>query len=53
MFAGDWPVVNLGATYQTWVDALKRIVRADPPEAQAKLFRDNAIGFYRLPRRIS
>ena len=50
IFAGDWPVVNLGASYRAWVDALKQIVRADPPEAQAKLFRDNALRFYRLPR---
>lgn len=50
MFAGDWPVVNLGASYRTWVEALKRIVRADSSERQAKLFRDNAIKFYGLPR---
>jgi L-fuconolactonase len=48
MFAGDWPVVNLGGSFRVWVDALKRIVRSDRPEAQAKLFRDNALRFYRL-----
>jgi L-fuconolactonase len=50
IFAGDWPVVNLGASYRIWVETLKQIVRADSPERQAKLFRDNALKFYRLPR---
>ena len=50
IFAGDWPVVNLGASYRAWVEALKQIVRADSPGDQAKLFRDNALKFYRLPR---
>ena len=51
MFAGDWPVVNFGSTLRGWVEALKTIVRADSPENQAKLFRDNAIAFYGLDRR--
>ena len=50
IFASDWPVVNLGASYSAWVEVLKQIVRADPREAQAKLFRDNALQFYRLPQ---
>ena len=48
MFAGDWPVVNLGASYRIWVETLKQIVRSDTPGNQAKLFRDNALKFYRL-----
>lgn len=48
MFAGDWPVVNLGGSYRTWVDTLKEIVRGDAAEDQAKLFRGNALKFYRL-----
>ena len=48
IFAGDWPVVNLGASYRIWVDALKQIVRHDPPAHQAQLFRDNAMKFYGL-----
>ncbi len=48
MFAGDWPVVNLGASFRAWVETLKTIVRDDPAEHQAKLFRDNAIHFYGL-----
>jgi L-fuconolactonase len=50
IFAGDWPVVNLGASYRVWVDSLKQIVRDDAPTDQAKLFRDNALRFYGLPR---
>ncbi len=48
IFAGDWPVVNLGGSYRAWVDALKEIVRTDTQADQAKLFRDNALKFYRL-----
>jgi L-fuconolactonase len=48
IFAGDWPVVNLGASMRVWVETLKTIVRADRPEDQAKLFRENAMKFYGL-----
>ncbi|MBI3862909.1 MAG: amidohydrolase family protein [Planctomycetia bacterium] len=50
MFAGDWPVCTLRASFRQWVDALKEIVRgmnmtlAD----QKKLFHDNAVRFYGL-----
>ncbi|MBY0526335.1 MAG: amidohydrolase family protein, partial [Gemmataceae bacterium] len=48
MFAGDWPVVNLGASFKQWVAVVCEIVRADKPENQARLFRDNAVKFYGL-----
>jgi len=48
IYAGDWPVVNLGASYRIWVDTLKQIVQADSPEHQAKLFRTNALKFYQI-----
>jgi L-fuconolactonase len=48
IFAGDWPVVNLGASLKVWVETLKQIVRDDSSANQAKLFRDNAIKFYGL-----
>jgi predicted TIM-barrel fold metal-dependent hydrolase len=48
MFASDWPVVNLGASFKVWVETVKQVVRPDKPEHQAKLFRDNAIKFYGL-----
>jgi L-fuconolactonase len=48
IFAGDWPVVDLGASYRIWVETLKQIVRDDTPAHQAKLFRENAVRVYRL-----
>jgi L-fuconolactonase len=48
LFASDWPVVNLGASFKVWCEAIKQIVRSDKPENQAKLFRDNAVKFYGL-----
>ena len=48
MFAGDWPVCTLGATYKQWVTALKTIVAARPEAEQRKLFHDNAERFYGL-----
>lgn len=48
LFAGDWPVVNLGASFKIWVETVKQIVRRDRPENQARLFRDNAVNFYGL-----
>jgi predicted TIM-barrel fold metal-dependent hydrolase len=50
MFAGDWPVCTLTASYRQWALALREIVRemgmslAD----QKKLFHDNAVRFYSL-----
>jgi L-fuconolactonase len=48
MFASDWPVVNLGASFQVWVETLKQIVRSDPADHQKKLFHDNAMACYGL-----
>lgn len=50
LFAGDWPVCTLRATYRQWVDALKAIVRNRPADQQRKLFHDNAVRVYGLPR---
>ena len=48
MFAGDWPVCTLRATFRQWVGALKEIVREMnmPFGDQKKLFHDNAVTFY-------
>lgn len=46
MFAGDWPVCTLKATFAQWVAALKHIVRDRPMAFQKKLFHDNAAKFY-------
>ena len=48
MFAGDWPVCTLRASFRQWVDALKSIVRQRPADQQRKLFHDNAVRFYGL-----
>lgn len=48
MFAGDWPVCTLGATFKEWVAALKTIVADRPKAEQKKLFHDNAVRFYEL-----
>jgi predicted TIM-barrel fold metal-dependent hydrolase len=48
IFAGDWPVVNLGASFKVWGETVRQIVRADSAENQKKLFHDNAVRFYGL-----
>lgn len=48
MFAGDWPVCTLAASYKQWVDALRTVVKERKEEEQKKLFHDNAAKFYRL-----
>lgn len=48
MFAGDWPVCTLAASFKEWVDALKTIVADRPRAEQKKLFHDNAVRFYEL-----
>jgi predicted TIM-barrel fold metal-dependent hydrolase len=48
MFAGDWPVCTLKATYRQWVEALRTIVRNRPAADNRKLFHDNAVRFYGL-----
>jgi len=46
LFAGDWPVCTLRASFAQWVQALKQIVKARPIAFQQKLFHDNAAKFY-------
>lgn len=46
MFAGDWPVCTLRASFAQWVNALKQIVKDRPVAFQKKLFHDNAAKFY-------
>ena len=51
MFGGDWPVCLLGVEkYADWVNALKEVIRDRPEEVQRKLFHDNAVKFYGLPK---
>ena len=46
MYAGDWPVCTLHATYRQWVEALRSIVRDRSAADNRKLFHDNAVRFY-------
>lgn len=48
MFASDWPVCTLTATFAQWVNALRQIVGNRAEGEQRKLFHDNAVKFYGL-----
>lgn len=48
MFASDWPVCTMTATYRHWVEALQSIVQHWSEADKRKLFHDNAIRFYEL-----
>lgn len=50
MFGGDWHVLELAATYPQWVEIVDWVVDGATPEEKRKLYRDNAIDFYRLDR---
>lgn len=45
MFGGDWPVSELATPYRRWVDS---VVAGASEDERRKLYRDNAIAFYRL-----
>ncbi len=48
MYGGDWPVASQAIDYPRWVDVLVRAVEGCSTDELTKLFRDNAITFYRL-----
>jgi len=48
MFGGDWPVVLQAAGLDEWVDTLYSILQGTSESDMKKLFRENAIDFYRL-----
>jgi predicted TIM-barrel fold metal-dependent hydrolase len=48
MFAGDWPVCTVAASFRQWVESLRAIVKDRPDSHQKKLFHDNAVRFYGL-----
>ena len=50
MYGGDWPVAAQAVEYPGWVEVLKWAVTGCTDEELLRLFRDNAIEFYRLPR---
>jgi L-fuconolactonase len=50
MYGGDWHVLELAGSYPDWVDIVDQITRGAPEPDRRKLFRDNAVRFYRLDR---
>ena len=50
MYGGDWPVAFQATEYPRWVSALEWAVTGCSDDELRKLFRENAIDFYRLPR---
>lgn len=49
-FGGDWPVALLASDYQRWIATLDELTTHLSPEAQRKLWAENARRFYRLTR---
>lgn len=47
-FGGDWPVAELAIRYAEWVAMVDRITAGASDADLQKLYRDNAIGFYKL-----
>jgi L-fuconolactonase len=47
-FGGDWPVSELACRYADWVGVVDRVVSGASEAEKRKLYRDNAIRFYRL-----
>ncbi|MGF6609448.1 L-fuconolactonase [Paraburkholderia sp. WSM4175] len=48
LFGGDWPVLELAASYREWVDVVDHATQLLPNADRRKIFRDNAIRVYRL-----
>ena len=48
MYGGDWPVAYQATEYPRWVETLEWAVEDCSEDELRKLFRDNAINFYRL-----
>lgn len=47
-YGGDWPVVTLASEYARWFETINWAVDGASETELRKLFRDNAIEFYRL-----
>ncbi len=48
VFGGDWPVILVASSYARWVETLQAFTASLPPEAQRKLWSENARRVYRL-----
>lgn len=50
LFGSDWPVVTQGSTYNHWVKTVEEITKDSTDEQKDKLWRANALAFYRIGR---
>jgi len=50
LYGGDWPVATQATDYPRWVETLEWAVHGCSTEELHKLFHDNALEFYRLPK---
>ena len=50
MFGSDWSVSELTHRYEEWVDIVEWTMSGSAESEMRKLFRENAIAFYRLPQ---
>jgi L-fuconolactonase len=50
MYGGDWHVLELAGSYPDWVGIVDWVVESASADEKRKLFRDNAIDFYRLDK---
>jgi len=48
MYGSDWHVLELAGDYPDWVDIVGEITAGCSQSERRKLFRENAIAFYRL-----
>jgi predicted TIM-barrel fold metal-dependent hydrolase len=48
IFAGDWPVVNLGGSFAEWFNTVQMLLRSRSDEDRRKIFHDNAVRLYGL-----
>ena len=48
MYGGDWPVARQATDYPRWVETLSWVTNGFSESESIKLFRENAISFYRL-----
>ncbi|WP_020208644.1 amidohydrolase family protein [Gilvimarinus chinensis] len=48
IWGSDWPVLNMASTYPEWLAYCRQLVQSLAPDAEAAIFRDNAIRFYGL-----
>ncbi|MFM0139361.1 amidohydrolase family protein [Caballeronia grimmiae] len=50
LFGGDWPVIELSASYGQWVDIVGRATQHLSHADRRTIFRENAIKTYRFDR---